>query len=88
MDGQIDTYLKFGTVIAGRYDLDGLGYPFGSYVRVNELTIPSGSMYSDWLGNLDFPTFPDYEDFRWKHPHGYTIKNTSVSPIFIFKPEF
>ena len=89
LDGQIDTYLKFGTVISGRYDIDNLGYPFGRYVRVTELTIPAGSMYSDWIGRIDtLPSYPDLEGYSWDHPYGFTIQNTSVSPIFIFQPVF
>lgn len=89
MDGVIDTYLKFGQTISGRYDLESIGYPLGPYVRVDELCVPEGDTYSEWLGDIDTPpTFPDLEDYMWHHPWGFTIQNSGSAPTYVFKPAF
>jgi len=88
-DGEIDVYLQFGTTPSGRYDLEGLGYTLGPWVKVIQLTIPAGSMYSEWLGDISIPpTFPNLADYTYHHPWGFTIQNSSGTPTFVFKPVF
>ena len=88
LDGAIDCYMKFGMTLSGRYDLDSLGYAFGPYLKVSELTIASGATESGWLGDLTLPSYTDLTTYDWAHPWGYKIQNQAGAAVFVFKPEF
>lgn len=89
LDGPIDVYMKFGTTLSGRYDLGSLGYPFGPYVKVSELSLAAGEQVSGWLGSIaTVPTYPNLAAFAWQHPWGFKIQNTSSAGVFVFKPVF
>jgi len=89
LDGDIDCYMQFGTILSGRYDLESLGYDLGPYVKVSELTIPSGDTESGWLGDITtVPTYGSLTTYDWAHPWGYKIQNKAGAAVFVFKPEF
>lgn len=89
-DGPIDVYMQFGQTLSGRKDLEVVGYPFGPYVRVDELCLATGDTVSEWLGDLtDAPAYDgDIVDYSWRHPWGFTNQNSSSGGTCVFKPEF
>lgn len=88
-DGPIDCYLRFGSELAGRLDIEGIGYPLGPWVKVSELSIPAGQMTSAWLGDITTPPGMDgLDQLSYQHQAAFSIQNTGADPVFIFRPAF